>query len=520
MMDGHVHDASQRILLIMGHPRPDSLSDSLAAAYEAAAVAAGADVRVLRLRELKFDPSVRVAHINDQALEPDLILAQEWLNWCDHAAFFYPTWWAGTPALVKGFLDRVLTSHFAFIETTGGTGFEGLLHGKSAQVVTTMDTPKLVYRWIVGRPGELAMRRGTLGFCGMSPVRVLNFGPVKSSTLEQRNRWIRQASVAGETAAGGLTWWEVIRQRLAAWLLAMRLQFYPMTWLAYTAGAMGAAQFHQTKFQWTTYLLGYGCLFFLELSTVFTNDVFDFESDRRNEWYGPFTGGSRSLVDERLTRSQLITGSWVAAFLSCVAGVAACGADGTLPGQSLIVLFVLAFLAIGYTVPPLKFSHRGLGELDVGLTHSVGVILCGYVLQAGGWGDAFPWLLSAPLFLAILPAILLAGVPDRLSDEAAGKRTLCVRLGSRHTVLLAAVLSIAAVLSAIGSNGLSGANHVYRHIGWFVVPHSLWLISRLGRLYRRIDQPQRIDGTIAVALLFILWFAIVPVVNLTFGGVP
>jgi 1,4-dihydroxy-2-naphthoate octaprenyltransferase len=283
---------------------------------------------------------------------------------------------------------------------------------------------------------------------------------------------------------------------------------------------MGAAQFNQAKFEWTTYLLGYVCLFFLELSTVFTNDVFDYESDRRNEWYGPFSGGSRSLVDERLTRSQLITGSWVAAFLSCVAGIVACGADGTSPGQSLIVLLVLAFLAIGYTVPPLKFSHRGLGELDVGLTHSVGVILCGYVLQTGGWRDAFPWILSFPLFLAILPSILLAGIPDRPSDEAAGKRTLCVRLGSRKTVVLAAVLSIAAVLSAIGSNGLPEANHAYRHIGWFVVPHSLWLISRLRRLYRRIDQPQRIDGTIAGALLFILWFVIVPVVNLAFGSVP
>ncbi len=57
------------------------------------------------------------------------------------------------------------------------------------------------------------------------------------------------------------------------------------------------------------------------------------------------------------------------------------------------VLGVMAILAIGYTAPPLKFCYRGLGELDVAFTHSIVVILCGYVFLGGAWNDAQPWLL-------------------------------------------------------------------------------------------------------------------------------
>ncbi len=242
-----------------------------------------------------------------------ICFAQEWLRWCDHLALFYPTWWAGTPALLKGFLDRILTPGFAFVETTGGAGYEGQLRGKSAQLVTTMDTPKLVYRWIYGRPGELAMKLGILAFCGISPIRVLTMGPVKSSTPEQRRHRLERAATTGRRAAGGLSRAESVRWQVKACLRAMRLQFYPMTWLAYTAGALGAAKVNGSTFQWRAYLWGYVCLFFLELSTVLTNDLFDYESDRKNVLYGPFTGGSRTLVEGRLTHRQVAAGSIVAA---------------------------------------------------------------------------------------------------------------------------------------------------------------------------------------------------------------
>ena len=50
-------------------------------------------------------------------------------------------------------------------------------------------------------------------------------------------------------------------------------------------------------------------------------------------------------------------------------------------GASIAILAAMFVIAPGYTVPPLKFVYRGLGELDVGVTHSFGVLLCGYIFQ-------------------------------------------------------------------------------------------------------------------------------------------
>ena len=49
---------------------------------------------------------------------------------------------------------------------------EGLLSGRSAHLITTMDTPPLAYRLFYRSPGHHAMRRATLGFCGIEPVRI------------------------------------------------------------------------------------------------------------------------------------------------------------------------------------------------------------------------------------------------------------------------------------------------------------------------------------------------------------
>ncbi|MFN2349510.1 MAG: UbiA family prenyltransferase, partial [Thioalkalivibrio sp.] len=110
----------------------------------------------------------------------------------------------------------------------------------------------------------------------------------------------------------------------------------------------------------------------------------------------------------------------------------------------LVVLGVLAILAIGYTAPPLKLSYRSLGEIDVALTHSVGVLLCGYVFLGADWRDPLPWLLSLPLLLAIVPSITLSGIPDLESDAAEFKRTIAVRLGASGALRVALVCTLLA----------------------------------------------------------------------------
>lgn len=63
------------------------------------------------MRDLHLDP-----HYTEQALEPCLQRCQESLLWAEHLIIVYPVWWGTMPALLKGWLDRVLLPGFAFAD--------------------------------------------------------------------------------------------------------------------------------------------------------------------------------------------------------------------------------------------------------------------------------------------------------------------------------------------------------------------------------------------------------------------
>ena len=102
------------VLVILGHPRKQSLSGALAAAYAEGARAAGVNVKELILADLHFNPNVELANMPEQLFEADLAEAKRAVEWADHLVFVYPTWWGTMPALLKGFLDRMLMPGFAF----------------------------------------------------------------------------------------------------------------------------------------------------------------------------------------------------------------------------------------------------------------------------------------------------------------------------------------------------------------------------------------------------------------------
>ncbi len=499
-----------KVLIINGHPRPGSLSDAFEQAYAEGAGPVVDEVRRLRVRNVPFRPDVETPSPRNQSFSDELRRAQSLIEWADHLVFVYPTWWGTVPALLKGFLDRVLTSDFAFEEVKGGTGYEGRLTDTSAHLITSMDTPRWVYRWIYGRPGHNAMRNATLGFCGVWPVHVSAFGPVRESTADERGQWLDEVRQEGRRLNDGVrSTGEKVRQHLSAWLQAARLQFYPMTWIAYTIGALGASA-ATGVFSTGVYWIGYVILFFLEVATVLSNDLFDYESDRQNEYYSTFTGGSRVLVEQILTREEMEWGIAVALALAGTALGVLLATASAAAGPVIVPVLVLSVLALGYTVPPLSFSHRGLGELDVALTHSTAVILCGYVFQRGVWHDGFPWLVSVPFFLAVLPAILLAGIPDYEADRAAGKETLVVKMGPRPVLLLAMGCTALAGLTGVAWHLLGWAHGAYSALIYLSLPHGAMLLWLLYDYWQHFERPERIDRLIALALAYILWFGAVP----------
>jgi len=191
---------AQRILVMLGHPSADSLSAALAQSYKEGAQAAGAQVRLLDLGALAFDPILRAGYRGEQALEPDLQAAQAQIRWAEHLVWVYPTWWGAMPALLKGFIDRVFLPGFAFKYRQGSSLWDRLLAGRSAQLLVTMDSPPWYYRWVQHMPGHHQMKKTILEFSGIRPVRVQSFGPVRTADAARRQRWLERARRLGEEA--------------------------------------------------------------------------------------------------------------------------------------------------------------------------------------------------------------------------------------------------------------------------------------------------------------------------------
>ena len=189
----------KKILLLNAHPRENSLCNALAHAYAKGAKKAGHDVKFAVLRDLEFDPILRNSY-RDNVLEPDLQKQQENISWCDHMVIVTPMWWFSTPALLKGFLDRVITPRFAFRYKKGSLlPFpERLLKGRSARVIYTQGGPWWI-PWIFGlNPFWQALRFGTLIFCGFGPVRRTTFSKVVGSSDEKRAKWLKKVYQVGK----------------------------------------------------------------------------------------------------------------------------------------------------------------------------------------------------------------------------------------------------------------------------------------------------------------------------------
>lgn len=188
-----------RILLILGHPDSGSFCAALARAYADAAQAAGHELRELPLCNLQFDPILHAGHRGQQSLEPDLQRAQADIVWAEHLVFVYPVWWGGVPALLKGFLDRVLLPGFGFRYRKGSRLWDKLLSGRSARLIATLDTPAWYFRWVWGAPAHRQMRQTVLEFCGIRPVRLTAMAPLHGSTPAQRTRWLEAVSALGRS---------------------------------------------------------------------------------------------------------------------------------------------------------------------------------------------------------------------------------------------------------------------------------------------------------------------------------
>lgn len=188
----------KKILLINGHPDKKSYCHHLAEAYKKGVLTTNADLQEIVISDLKFNPNLEFGYRKRTELEPDLLEAWDKIKWADHLVWIYPVWWASYPALMKGFIDRLFLPNFAFKKRNNSLLADGLLKGKTARIISTLDQP-LWYYWLINhRPSYWAMSRNTLYFCGIRKIKVTTFGPIRLSKLSWRQKNLLKMELLGQ----------------------------------------------------------------------------------------------------------------------------------------------------------------------------------------------------------------------------------------------------------------------------------------------------------------------------------
>nr|WP_295902163.1 NAD(P)H-dependent oxidoreductase [uncultured Bdellovibrio sp.] len=190
----------KKILVINGHPNAESLCASLAANYAKGAEQAGHEIKLVHLSQLSFDPILHKGYLKIQDLEPDLIQAQKDILWAEHLVFVYPIWWSSLPALLKGFLDRVLLPGFAFKYHKTDPFWDKLLSGRTGRIILTTDAPWLWNLVMIWDPAVRTMKKGVLEFCGIKPVSVTQFDSIKNRKPEDIKKYLQKVFELGQKA--------------------------------------------------------------------------------------------------------------------------------------------------------------------------------------------------------------------------------------------------------------------------------------------------------------------------------
>jgi NAD(P)H dehydrogenase (quinone) len=183
-----------RLLVLLAHPDPGSFNHAIAQRAAATARAAGHEVQLRDLCRERF-PAVLPAHELPRDGKLDAAMARH----CREAAgadgfiVVHPDWWGMPPAILVGWVDRVLRPGVAydFVEGDGGEGVpRGLLRAKSALVFNTSNTSARRERAVFGDPLQRIWGDCVFGLCGVREVKRRMFRTVVTSTQEQRRRWL------------------------------------------------------------------------------------------------------------------------------------------------------------------------------------------------------------------------------------------------------------------------------------------------------------------------------------------
>jgi NAD(P)H dehydrogenase (quinone) len=185
-----------KVSVILAHPRRGSFNHAIAETAAAELRRKGHSVRFHDLHQEGFDPVLVAAELPSKAVLPPAVAAHcEEIAAADGIVIVHPNWWGQPPAVLTGWVDRVLRPGVAyrFVEGDKGGGMPcGLLKARVALVFNTSNTAPAREEEVFGDPLDAIWKKCVFDLCGVKEVHRTVFSVVVTSTKEQRSEWLSE----------------------------------------------------------------------------------------------------------------------------------------------------------------------------------------------------------------------------------------------------------------------------------------------------------------------------------------
>ncbi len=184
------------ISVLLAHPDPRSFSHAIAHTVQDTMQKNGHHVFFHDLYREHFNPLLSAREIpKGVTLDEKIEIHCREITEAQGIIVIHPNWWGQPPAILKGWIDRIIRPGVAyeFLEGDNGEGIpNGLLRAQAALVFNTSNTNPEREQQVFGDPLETIWKNCVFGLCGVETFYRRVFSILVTSTLEQRITWLEE----------------------------------------------------------------------------------------------------------------------------------------------------------------------------------------------------------------------------------------------------------------------------------------------------------------------------------------
>ena len=181
--------------LILAHPWHGSFNKAILDTITNKLDAQSEAYQVIDLNKDNFDPVMQeqdLALFSKGESADELVKKYQAMLLDTHKLIFiFPIWWLGVPAILKGFIDKVMLKNFSYKATS--TGLKGLLtHIERTYVISTSESPNWYLKLLSGNPVKRTFIRNILRVNGLKKITWINSDHTTSGTNERRKKFLKK----------------------------------------------------------------------------------------------------------------------------------------------------------------------------------------------------------------------------------------------------------------------------------------------------------------------------------------